>query len=343
MTKRIRLVALAVAATAIPAVLAGCAASNGGTSSDDKSISIVGFSVLKTANEPVIADFQKTDAGQDVKFTTSYGASGDQSRAVAGGLHADEVHLSLEPDVASLVSAGLVDKSWNQTPTKGILTDSEVVFLVRKGNPLGIKTWDDLVKPGVKIITPNPASSGSAKWNILAAWAHAANAPGGDDAKATAFVTKILDNTVALPGSGSDALSSFVAGNGDVLLAYENDSIQARAAGDDVDYILPDDTLLIQNPAALTTDATAPAADFLKFQLSEAGQSDYAKAGFRPVIDGINVEVPGANDPNNPFPAVKTQYTIDKDFGGWEKANEEFFDDKTGIITKIISGLNIGG
>jgi sulfate transport system substrate-binding protein len=217
------------------------------------------------------------------------------------------------------------------------------VFLVRKGNPLGIKTWDDLVKPGVKIITPNPASSGSAKWNILAAWAHAANAPGGNDAKATAFVTKILDNTVALPGSGSDALSSFVAGNGDVLLAYENDSIQARAAGDDVDYILPDDTLLIQNPAALTTDATAPAADFLKFQLSEAGQSDYAKAGFRPVIQGIKVDVPGANDPSNPFPAVKTQYTIDKDFGGWEKANAEFFDDKTGIITKIISGLNVGG
>jgi sulfate/thiosulfate-binding protein len=344
MTKRIRLVALAVAATAIPAVLAGCAASNGGgSSSDDKSISVVGFSVLKTANEPVIADFQKTDAGKDVKFTTSYGASGDQSRAVAGGLHADEVHLSLEPDVASLVSAGLVDKTWNQTPTKGILTDSEVVFLVRKGNPLGIKTWDDLVKPGVKIITPNPASSGSAKWNILAAWAHAAFAPGGNDAKATDFVTKVLDNTVALPGSGSDALSSFVAGNGDVLLAYENDSIQAKAAGDDVDYILPDDTLLIQNPVAVTTDATAPTADFLKFQLSEAGQSDYAKAGFRPVIDGINVEVPGANDPSNPFPAVKTQYTIDKDFGGWEKANAEFFDDKTGIITKIISGLNVGG
>ena len=257
MTKRIRFAALAVAATTIPAVLSGCAASNGSSASGD-SVSVVGFSVLKTANEPVIADFQKTDAGKDVKFTTSYGASGDQSRAVAGGLHADEVHLSLEPDVASLVSAGLVDKSWNQTPTKGILTDSEVVFLVRKGNPLGIKTWDDLVKPGVKIITPNPASSGSAKWNILAAWAHAANAPGGDDAKATAFVTKVLDNTVALPGSGSDALSSFVAGNGDVLLAYENDSIQARAAGDDVDYILPDDTLLIQNPAALTTDATAP-------------------------------------------------------------------------------------
>jgi len=340
MSKRIRFAALAVAATTIPAVLSGCAAS-GGSSSNSDSVSVVGFSVLKTANEPVIADFQKTDAGKGVKFTTSYGASGDQSRAVAGGLPADEVHLSLEPDVASLVSAGLVDASWNQTPTKGILTDSEVVFLVRKGNPLGIKTWDDLAKPGVKIITPNPASSGSAKWNILAAWAHVSG-QGGTDAQAKEFVTKILKNTIALPGSGSDALASFVAGNGDVLLAYENDSIAARAAGDAVDYILPDDTLLIQNPAALTKDASAPAADFLKFQLSTAGQTDYAKAGFRPVIQGINVQVPGANDPSNPFPAVKKQYTIDKTFGGWEKANSEFFDDKTGIITKIISGLNVG-
>jgi sulfate transport system substrate-binding protein len=340
MTKRIRLAALAVAATAIPAVLAGCAASNGSSSSDN-SVSVVGFSVLKTANEPVIADFQKTDAGKDVKFTTSYGASGDQSRAVAGGLHADEVHLSLEPDVSKLVDAGLVAKDWNQTPTQGILTDSEVVFLVRKGNPLGIKSWDDIVKPGVKVITPNPASSGSAKWNILAAWAHISGA-GGSDADAKAFVTKVLKNTVALPGSGSDALASFVAGNGDVLLAYENDSIAARAAGDDVDYIIPDDTLLIQNPVALTTDASAPAADFLKFQLSEAGQTDYAKAGFRPVIDGIDVEVPGANDPSNPYPAVKTQYTIDKTFGGWDDANTKYFDDTNGIITKMIAGLHVG-
>jgi sulfate/thiosulfate-binding protein len=340
MTKRIRLVAIVAAATTVPAILSGCAASSKG-SSDKNSISVVGFSVLKTANEPVIADFQKTSAGKDISFTTSYGASGDQSRAVAGGLHADEVHLSLAPDVESLVTAGLVDKTWDQNATKGILTDSEVVFLVRKGNPLGIKSWDDLIKPGVKVITPNPSSSGSAKWNILAAWAHG-KAESGSDAGAKTFVTKLLHNAVALPGSGSDALSSFVAGNGDVLLAYENDSIEARAAGDDVDYIVPDDTLLIQNPAAITTDATPAAADFLKFQLSTAGQTDYAKAGFRPVIQGISTDVPGANDPSNPFPAVKHQYTIDQDFGGWDKANPEFFDDKTGIITKIISGLNIG-
>ena len=342
MTQRIRLVALAAAALAVPAVLSGCAASSGATSSDSDKLSVVGFSVLKTANEPVIAAFSKTAAGKGVSFTTSYGASGDQARAVAGGLHADEVHLSLTPDVQSLVDAGIVDKDWDQNATHGILTDSEVVFLVRKGNPLHITGWDDLVKPGVKIITPNPASSGSAKWNILAAWAHAKNAKGGTDATANTFVSQVLHNAVALPGSGSDALASFLAGNGDVLLAYENDSIEAKAAGDDVDYIVPKDTLLIQNPAAVTSDASAKAQAFLDFQLSKEGQTLYAQAGFRPVISGVKTDVPGANDPSNPFPKIKTQYTIDKDFGGWDKANTEFFDDTNGTITKIISGLKIG-
>ena len=341
MTQRTRLLALTAAALAVPAILSGCAASSGSSGSDDK-LSVVGFSVLKTANEPVISAFQDTSAGKDDSFTTSYGASGDQSRAVAGGLHADEVHLSLTPDVQSLVDAGIVDSSWDQNATHGILTDSVVVFLVRKGNPLGIKTWDDLVKPGVKVITPNPESSGSAKWNILAAWAHAKEAPGGSDAQAEDFVTKLLHNTVAMPGSGSDALASFLAGNGDVLLAYENDSIEAKAAGDDVDYIVPDDTLLIENPAAITNDAAPAAQDFLDFQLSKEGQTLYSKAGFRPVISGVQTDVPGANDPSDPFPKVPHLYTIDKDFGGWDKANTEFFDDKTGTITKIISGLNIG-
>jgi sulfate transport system substrate-binding protein len=340
MTKRIRLAALVASALTIPAVLSGCAASNG-ASADKNSVSVVGFSVLKTANEPVIAAFEKTAAGKGVSFTTSYGASGDQSRAVAGGLHADEVHLSLAPDVESLVSAGIVPASWDKTPTQGILTDSVVVFLVRKGNPLHIHSWDDLVKPGVKIVTPNPESSGSAKWNILAAWAHVIG-NGGTPAQAKAFVTKLLNNAVALPSSGSDALASFVAGNGDVLLAYENDSIEARAAGDKVDYVVPKDTLLIQNPAALTKDANPAAKSFLKFQLSKQGQTLYAKAGFRPVISGVHTTVPGANDPSNPFPKVPHLYTIDKDFGGWDSANTKYFDSSKGIITKIISGLHVG-
>jgi sulfate transport system substrate-binding protein len=341
MIQRTRLLALTAAALAVPAILSGCAASSGSSGGDDK-ISVVGFSVLKTANEPVISAFQKTDAGKDVSFTTSYGASGDQARAVIGGLHADEVHLSLEPDMTKLVDADLVDPTWKDNATKGILTDSVVVFLVRKGNPLGITSWDDLVKPDVKVITPNPASSGSAKWNILAAWAHAANAPGGNDAKAKNFVTELLHNTIAMPGSAADAMASFLAGNGDVLVAYENDSIEARASGEDVDYVVPDDTLLIENPAAVTTDAAPAAQDFLDFQLSKEGQTLYAQAGFRPVLDGVEADVPGAEDPSDPFPKVKHLYTVDQDFGGWSKADPEFFDEDTGIITKIISGLNIG-
>jgi sulfate transport system substrate-binding protein len=341
MTRRIRLAGLVAAAVAVPAALSGCAASNGATADQDQ-LSVVGFSVLKSANEPIISAFQKTDAGKGVRFTTSYGASGDQARAVIGGLHADEVHLSLEPDMTKLVDSGDVDKSWNQNSTHGILTDSVVVFLVRKGNPLDIKSWDDLTRPGVKVITPNPESSGSAKWNILAAWAHAANAPGGNEAKAKDFVTKLLGNTIAMPGSGADALASFLAGNGDVLLAYENDSIEARAAGEDVDYVIPDDTLLIQNPVAVTTEASSKAQDFLDFQLSREGQTLYAKAGFRPVVPGVRTDVPGVETPSDPYPEVKKLYTLDKDFGGWSQADPKYFDDKTGIITKIISGLDIG-
>jgi sulfate transport system substrate-binding protein len=145
-----------------------------------------------------------------------------------------------------------------------------------------------------------------------------------------------------MPGSGSDALASFLAGNGDVLLAYENDSIEARASGEDVDYVIPDDTLLIQNPAAVTTGASSKAKAFLDFQLSKQGQTLYAKAGFRPVISGVTTDVPGAETPSDPFPRVKTLYTVDKDFGGWSQADPKYFDDKTGIITQIISGLDIG-
>ena len=337
MTQRNRIIALAAAAVVVPAVLSGCGSSNG--SSSDK-VAVVGFSVLKTANTPVIADFQKTSAGKGVSFTQSYGASGDQSRAVIGGLPTDEVHLSLQPDVDKIVDAGLIDSTWDQTPTKGMLTDSEVVFIVRKGNPLGIKGWDDLTKPGVKLVTPNPASSGGAKWDLLAAWAHG-EGTSGDKAQGQAFVTKMLGNAVALPDSASDALASFLGGNGNVLLAYESDAIAARAAGDDVDYIVPDDTLLIENPVALTKKASSAAKDFLKFQLGTTGQTDYAKSGFRPVIKGISVNVPGANDPSNAYPAVPTQYTIAKTFGGWDKANT-YFDDSTGAITKILSGLHVG-
>lgn len=312
------------------------AASGGSGDGGAGSVNIVGFSVMKTANKQVVADFQKTDAGTGVSFSQSYGASGDQARAVIAGLKADEVHLSLEPDVTKLTDEKIVAPDWKDGENKGILTQSVVTMVVRKGNPKGIKTWDDLVKPGVKIVTPNPGSSGSAKWNILAAYGSVL-ARGGNDTEAQAYLEKFLGNVASFPSSGKDATTAFEGGTGDVLLSYENEAIEARQAGADFDYVLPPQTLLIENPVALTKDASSAAKAFLEFQLGKQGQTDYAKQGFRPLDDSIDVEVEGANDPAEPFPAPKTLLTIDKDFGGWSEANTKYFDEKSGIVTKLIS------
>jgi sulfate transport system substrate-binding protein len=337
-TKPLKWIGAAALALSVLASTAACSdpASGGGGGGDKQTVSIVGFSILKTANKQLVADFQKTDAGKDVDFKESYGASGDQARAVIAGLKADEVHLSLEPDMTKLTDENLVDGTWKDGDNKGILTQSVVAIVVRKGNPKGIKGWDDLAKPGIKIVTPNPGSSGSAKWNILAAYGHIL-AGGGSDADAQAYLKKFLGNVAAFPGSGKDATTAFEGGTGDVLLSYENEAIQARAAGADFDYIIPDQTLLIQNPAAVTKDANKAAKAFLAFQLSKDGQTDYAKQGFRPLDDSIKVDVQGANDESSPFPAPQTLLTIDQDFGGWAEANKKYFDEKDGIVTKLIA------
>src|SRR5215212_4752777 len=135
----------------------------------DTTLSLVAYSTPEVVYDEIVPDFQKTADGRDVGFKTSYGASGDQSRAVEAGLRADVVSFSTEPDMTRLVDAGIVDPSWNATPNRGLVTTSVVAFVVRKGNPKGIRTWDDLLKPGVKVLTPNPFSSGAAKWNLLAA------------------------------------------------------------------------------------------------------------------------------------------------------------------------------
>lgn len=329
------------AVAAVAGVLALTDCSSGSTSSDDdRTLNINAFSVMEAANEPVFADFQDTDAGQGVEFETSYGASGDQSRAVLAGAAADVVHYSLETDVTRLVDEGLVAENWKDNPTKGIATSSVVVFVVRKGNPENIRTWDDLVEPGVDILTPNPGSSGSARWNVLAAWAHVAGNGGSED-DAKAFLTQLLGNTIALPGSAREATTAFTDGSGDVLLSYENEAILAKQSGADVDYVVPPDTLLIENPAAVTVDAEETAQAFLDFMTSPEAQADYAQSGFRPVVDGVDVgEVEGANDPGDPFPAVDQLFTVDGDFGGWAEAAGKYFGDgeegnPLGIITEL--------
>jgi len=330
-----------VAAVAAAGVLALTGCSGSSSADTAHTVNLVGYSVLEQANAELIKNFQQTDAGKGVDFKESYGASGDQSRAVAAGQDADEVHLSLEPDVTRLVDAGMVDKNWKDNATDGMCSQSIVVMVVKSGNPKHITSWSDLTKPGVGIVTPNPASSGSAKWNLLAAYGSVL-ADGGSAADADKYMQAFFHNVAALPDSGRDATTAFTGGTGDVLLSYENEAILARQNGTDFDYVIPDSSILIQNPCALTTDASKSAQSWMDFQKSKEGQKLYAETGYRPLEDVGDVTVEGANDPSNPFPEPKKLLTIDKDFGGWGVANDKFFGDgtdgaPTGILTKIQS------
>jgi sulfate transport system substrate-binding protein len=227
-----------------------------------------------------------------------------------------------------------VPASWDKSATKGIVSDSVVVLVVRKGNPKHITGWDDLAKPGIKIVTPDPASSGSAKWNVLAAYQHVIS-QGGTAGKAAAYLKTFFKNAVSKPASGSDAMTTFLGGTGDVLVSYEDEAINARQKGNDVEYIVPKQSMLIETPAAVTKTAAPAAKKFLDFVLSGKGQQIFASKGFRPVAKNASVgTVSGANDPAHPFPSVAQLTTISQ-LGGWTAVNDKFFDDKNGLVTKI--------
>jgi len=298
-------------------------------------VTLVAYSTPKTAYDALIQLFQATPDGANVQFEESFGASGDQSRAVAAGLPADYVAFSLSTDMDRLVKANMVAADWNSGATKGMVTDSVVVLAVRKGNPKNIKTWDDLLKPGVGIITPNPFSSGSARWNIMAAYG-AWIKQGLTEDQAVANLTALFKNVLVQDSSGRNATQTFVAGQGDVLISYENEAIAAQQGGQDLDYVIPDQTILIENPAAVTTvgDAAVPAANFLKFALTAAGQQAFADKGYRPVISGIN-------PPSGyTFPTPTALFKID-DLGGWPAVATKFFDTTNGIVTKIEEGIGV--
>ena len=309
-----------------------------GNASATTVLNLVGFAVPAEANARIAEAWQQTPEGAGVQFETSYGASGDQSRNVLNGQPADYVHFSVESDVTRLVDGGLVAQDWKSAPNKGVVSSSVVVLAVRPGNPLGITGWDDLTGPGVEIVTPNPASSGAARWNILAAWAHA-KAGGATDEQATEFLAKLFENTVALPGSGRDATTAFTSGTGNVFITYENEAILARQKGEEFDYLVPADTLLIENPGAVLADAHPKAAAWLDFVLSDAGQRIFGEAGFRPLNGSAPARVEGANDPANPFPQPARLYTVADDFGSWPDLSKKFFAEKTGIITQLLADL----
>lgn len=331
---RTRLRTLVAAATAVVAAttLAACGGSDGGSGGGD-SLSVVGYSIAKPSYDALEKAFEATDAGKGVSFTSSFGASGDQSRAVKNGQKADVVNFSIEPDMTRLVP-DLVADDWNAGDTKGIVSETVVVFVVRPGNPKNIQSWDDLTKDGVQVVTPDPGSSGSAKWNILGGYAHAALASGSEDqAAGEDYLKKLYGNIVSKPESGSKATQTFLSGTGDVLLSYEAEAISTKAKGQDLDYVVPSDTLSIQTPGAVTSDAGNSAKAFFDYCLSEDGQKIFGANGFRPMGGADAGDVTGANDPANPYPAIDTLHTVD-DLGGWEAVDPKFFGDD-GIVTKI--------
>ena len=334
MNRRPLLVLLAV--VPVLAALAGCggpaAESNAGGSGGGDKLSLVAYSTPQEAYQDLIPAFQKTTAGKGVSFDQSYGASGDQSRAVASGLPADVVALSLAPDVDKLVEPGLVDSGWAKTTgDDGFVTDSVVVFVVRKGNPKNIKTWDDLIKGDTEVLTPNPFTSGGAKWNLMAAYG-AQLKQGKSPDEALAYLKSLLEHVPVQDKSGRESLQTFLNGKGDVSLSYENEAINAQQKGQDVDYVIPAQTILIQNPAAVTKDAKPAAAKFLEWLHSDEAQKIYAAHGYRPVVQNL-VDT-------KKFPAPKTLFKID-DLGGWDKVNTDFFDPTSGSVAKIEQDLGV--
>jgi sulfate/thiosulfate transport system substrate-binding protein len=322
----------ALFALLIALVAAGCGSSDSSSSPGGGKLEVVGYSTPETIYEDSLEPgFQKTSNGSDVSFSNSFGASGDQSRAVEAGQPASVVHFSQAGDMSRLVDAGLVSKNWDKQPYGGIAEDSVVVLIVRKGNPIGIHSFDDLIDKDVSVVTPNPFSSGSARWNIMAIYGSQIE-QGKSPSQALAAVKTVLSKVKAQPASGRDALTAFTQGQGDVLLSYENEAIAAQKAGQGVDYVVPDDTILIQTPIAVTKSAPAAAQKFLDYVWSDAGQKIWAQNGYRPVN-------PKLVDPSQ-FPTPKGLFTIAK-FGGWDKVNDQFFDPDHGSVANIEKQLGV--
>jgi sulfate/thiosulfate transport system substrate-binding protein len=318
---------------AVSGVLAAVAAGCGGSASAGSGgkLALVAYSTPQGAYEQIIPAFQKTAAGRGISFTQSYGASGDQSRAVASGLPADVVAFSLDPDVTKLVKAGLVDSNRDRDKWHAFVTESVVVLAVRKGNPKHIRDWPDLVKPGVQVIEPNPFTSGGARWNVMAAYG-AQLKEGRTQAQAEAYLNELFKHVVVQDKSARDALQTFTSGKGDVMIAYENEAITAQQKGKAIDYVIPRNTILIQNPVAITKDAKPAARAFVNFLHTPAAQKIYAAEGYRPVI-------PSLVDRTR-FPTPPGLFTIG-DVGGWDQVMTKFFDPDKGVVAKIEQGLGV--
>jgi sulfate/thiosulfate transport system substrate-binding protein len=322
----------AVLAAFVILALAACAPSRPG-GGGATTLTLVAYSTPKEAYQALIAAFQKTEAGKGVGFTQSYGASGEQSRAVASGLKADVVAFSLAPDMSRLVKANLVAADWAKDRFGGMVTDSVVVLVVRRGNPKGIRTWDDLVKPGVDVVTPNPFTSGGARWNVLAAYG-ARIEQGRSPAEAEQYLRQLFRHVSVQDKSAREALQTFSGGKGDVMIAYENEAITAEQKHLAVDYVVPDQTILIENPVAVVTSSKhqEKARAFVDFLHSPEAQRIFAEKGYRPVL-GSALRAAGYPTPSGLFKIG--------DVGGWTEVSKTFFDPDTGIMAKVEAELGV--
>lgn len=322
-TRRAVRSARAVSATLAAVLLATLAAACGGsaTTGGSRSVSLVGFSTPQVVYDEVIPAFQRTKGGKDVRVSTSFGPSGEQSRAVAGGLKADIVNFSIEPDVTRLVDAGIVPKDWKRRARGGFVAHSVVALIVRPGNPRRIRGWDDLLRPGIQVVTPNTQTSGAAKWNLIAAYA----------ARGPRFVERLLREHVKVqPKSGREALQTFTSGVGDVLVSYESEAITARRKGQRLDLVIPDETLRIDLPIALTKsgERSTAARAFLDYLFTPAAQRVWAEWGYRPQDPEV------AREFAERFPAPRRLHTI-SELGGWRRVDAQLFDPEKGLVSRI--------
>jgi sulfate transport system substrate-binding protein len=330
-----------VALTGLSAAISGCAAGKPDNPAT-KSVTLLNVSYDPTRElyrdlNDAFAQSWKAKTGQDITVRQSHGGSGKQARAVIDGLEADVVTLALAYDIDAIQARGLIEAGWQgRLPNNSAPYTSTIVFLVRKGNPKQIKDWDDLVRPGVSVITPNPKTSGGARWNYLAAWGYALRKPGGTDASAKEFVTKLFHNVPVLDAGARGATTTFVErGIGDVLLAWENEAILAvkELGPDKFEIVVPSTTILAEPPVAVVDKVVdrrgtrAVAQAYLEFLYTEAGQEVAAKHFYRPRSEKVAARFAAQ------FPPVKL-FTVDEVFGGWAKAQAIHFADG-GVFDQI--------
>lgn len=314
----------------------------GGTVQGSNALILGAYTTPREAYGKLIPIFQqqwKEKTGQDISFEESYLGSGAQSRAIVEGFEADVAALSLEADINRIENAGLITHDWRDTPSRGMVSDSIVVFAVRQGNPKGIRDWADLAQPGLQILTPNPKTSGGAMWNILALYGAAKRGfvegvPAGDDAAAMEFLKAVFKNVTVMDKGARESITNFEKGVGDVAITYENEVLVGQQGGQDYEMVIPRSTILIENPIAVIDSyaekhgARQAAEAFVAFVMSKEAQEIFAQHGLR----SIDPEVAKATQAQ--YPAVEDLFTIEE-FGGWNEATPAFFGDD-GIFTKAI-------